>query len=146
MLDARGSHATGASITSYEWDFDGDGEYDATTSTPTVAHRYGEEIRGFVGVRVTDERSQQAVGSTRLHITRDGDEIPDEFDNCPDVSNPTQQDADADGIGDECQADGHFTIEDVGPDPSDPEPTPTPSPVPSPTPPVIPPGLPNSGR
>lgn len=154
VLDARGSHATGASITSYEWDFDGDGEYDATTSAPTVTHRYDEEIRGFVGVRVTDERSQQSVGSTRLNITRDGDEIPDEFDNCPDVSNPTQQDADADGIGDECQAEGHFTIEDVGPGPSDPEPTPppatptptpSPTPVPSPTPPVIPPGLPNSG-
>jgi hypothetical protein len=32
----------------------------------------------------------------------DGDEVPDPFDNCPSVSNVTQDDIDSDGIGDAC--------------------------------------------
>jgi hypothetical protein len=32
----------------------------------------------------------------------DGDGIPDNSDNCPDVSNPNQADSDGDGIGDAC--------------------------------------------
>jgi len=35
---------------------------------------------------------------------RDGDEIPDPFDNCPDVPNVTQADTDGDGVGDACAA------------------------------------------
>ena len=33
---------------------------------------------------------------------RDGDGIADPFDNCPDVANPEQADANTDGIGDAC--------------------------------------------
>jgi hypothetical protein len=35
-------------------------------------------------------------------IDRDEDGVPDGLDNCPDVSNPDQSDADADGVGDAC--------------------------------------------
>ena len=34
---------------------------------------------------------------------RDGDEVVDEFDNCPTVANPDQRDADGDGLGDACE-------------------------------------------
>ena len=36
---------------------------------------------------------------------RDGDGIPDDEDNCPDISNPNQADLDNDGIGDVCDDD-----------------------------------------
>jgi hypothetical protein len=39
---------------------------------------------------------------------RDGDEIPDEVDNCPDNPNPGQEDTDGNGIGDVCD---HFTCD-----------------------------------
>ena len=35
---------------------------------------------------------------------RDGDGVPDDQDNCPDVPNPDQRDSDLDGVGDACQA------------------------------------------
>jgi len=35
-------------------------------------------------------------------LDTDGDNIPDESDNCPDVANFAQWDTDGDGIGDEC--------------------------------------------
>lgn len=38
-----------------------------------------------------------------LPADRDGDEIPDAEDNCPDAYNPDQSDDDGDGIGDECE-------------------------------------------
>ena len=45
----------------------------------------------------------------------DGDGVNDDVDNCPDVANADQADADADGIGDACEADsdGDGVIDDV---------------------------------
>jgi hypothetical protein len=36
----------------------------------------------------------------------DGDGVPDPIDNCPAAGNPRQEDADGDGRGDACAADG----------------------------------------
>jgi uncharacterized repeat protein (TIGR01451 family) len=48
------------------------------------------------------------VGLCTITVTHqapdhDGDGVPDELDNCPDVSNPGQTDSDGDGIGDSCE-------------------------------------------
>jgi hypothetical protein len=50
--------------------------------------------------------------------TVDGDNIPDDCDNCPSTSNETQVDADSDGIGDECDicALGNDTVDSDGDD------------------------------
>lgn len=56
----------------------------------------GDCVRGVEGC----VRDFAAVGAR----DRDGDEIVDALDNCPDVSNPSQQDADLDRVGDACDA------------------------------------------
>jgi hypothetical protein len=54
-FDGRGSHDpdAGDRVVLYEWDLDGDGEYDdATGSTPT--HTWNVEYSGRIGLKVTD--------------------------------------------------------------------------------------------
>jgi len=48
-------------------------------------------------------------------IDTDGDGIPDDDDNCPDIPNPEQTDTDGDGVGDACDEPGtDYTITDLG--------------------------------
>jgi lysophospholipase L1-like esterase len=101
-LDARGSVAGAGSIVSYEWDFDGDGTYDLTTTEPWADHEYAALFDGQAVVRVTQTGGQTDTASARVRITDDGDSTPSGIDNCPDVYNYSQSDLDGDGIGDEC--------------------------------------------
>jgi fibronectin type 3 domain-containing protein len=55
-LDASGSTDSDGSIARYEWDFDGDGVYDATTTTPTVTHTYPTAQTTTVKLRITDDQ------------------------------------------------------------------------------------------
>jgi hypothetical protein len=64
-FDASASSDLDGTIASYEWDFDGDGIVDATTTTPTTAHTYSPTIDSVMPtVRVIDDggasRSQAA--------------------------------------------------------------------------------------
>jgi hypothetical protein len=101
-LDAGGSYSPYGQIVSYEWDFEGDGNWDETTTDWWVDHRFTEPFDGVVGLRVTDTEGSRAVGSTPVVVSDDGDSMPAEVDNCPDVYNWGQQDSDGDGLGDEC--------------------------------------------
>ena len=103
-IDASASYAASGQIVSYEWDFDGDGAYDQTTTAPTVEHAFPDEFEGVVGVRATQSDGLSAMATSPIMVTDDGDQTPRESDNCPDINNWGQTDEDADGVGDECDS------------------------------------------
>jgi hypothetical protein len=112
-FDASGSYDTDGRLVSYEWDFTADGTYDQKTTAPATTHAYPEAHDGLVAVRVTDDSGATAVATVRAHASADGDEVPDEVDNCPKVPNHGQADEDGDGTGDECDDTPGWPAEDV---------------------------------
>ena len=57
-------------IVTYEWDLDGDGDYERQTTTPNVSHTYEEDGHyGNVTVRVTDDDGASEVSvPARIHV------------------------------------------------------------------------------
>ncbi|MGH9280297.1 MAG: PKD domain-containing protein [Acidimicrobiales bacterium] len=100
-LDGGASFDDGT-ITAYEWDFDGNGVYETTTHSAQISHTFATEFTGTVAMRVTDDKGLKSEAMSDIVVSRDGDLVPAGRDNCPDVENESQQDFDADGIGDAC--------------------------------------------
>ena len=69
-LDASGSTdpSLGGSITRYEWDLNGDGVFDETTTAPTLSHAYNDDGTHEILVRVADDDGAVAL-SDPLSIT-----------------------------------------------------------------------------
>lgn len=101
-FSADGSLSPNSDIVKYEWDFNGDGIYDLTTTTHEAEYTYTAPFAGTVSVQVTDQDNQSAVASIEVAATVDGDLVEDAVDNCPAAANQGQEDADEDGIGDVC--------------------------------------------
>jgi hypothetical protein len=56
-------------IDTYEWDLDGDGSYDATTSGPVFKHTYTSEFDGEVLLRVSNLAGSSDVVSHHVHAS-----------------------------------------------------------------------------
>jgi PKD repeat protein len=65
-LSAEGSF--GSDIATYEWDFDGDGNYESTTTSPTATHTWSDDFSHEIGLRVTDTYGQ-ATDTASVAIT-----------------------------------------------------------------------------
>ncbi len=133
-LDARGSYSKNGDITGYEWDLNGDGDFETSTTTPTLEHAWDAAYSGLVGVRVTDSTGATSMATTRVDVSIDGDGVPDDTDNCPTVYNYGQTDYDGDGIGDACDDTHGIPTERQpgvfeGPPPTPGTPTPTANPT-----------------
>ncbi|NMX00894.1 cell wall-binding repeat-containing protein [Mobiluncus mulieris] len=68
-FDALGSYSKDSPIAKYEWDFDGDGKYDQTTTESRTSHVFAEPISGFGVVRITTQDGSTALSSTPVNIS-----------------------------------------------------------------------------
>jgi len=65
-FDARSSFdPKGAAITTYEWDFDGSGDYDTVTDSPMIEHIFPEAFDGYTVLRV---KSTSGVSLASAHV------------------------------------------------------------------------------
>lgn len=101
-LDASGSFAPNGTIVLYEWDVNGDGAFEISTTAASVPYVFTQAFDGVFALRVTDNIGESSLGTARAHASLDGDEVPDDIDNCPTVANHGQNDEDGDGLGDAC--------------------------------------------
>lgn len=68
-FNGSSSSATGATITKYEWDLDGDGTFETDTgATPTASRSYSSPATLNVRLRVTDSRGLADVTTRPLKI------------------------------------------------------------------------------
>lgn len=68
-FDASASRAYGdGEVVSYDWDFDGDGVFDRTTTTPTTTYRYPPDYTGEMQVRVVDTDGRFGNASARVSV------------------------------------------------------------------------------
>jgi len=56
-------------IVLYEWDFDGNGTYDASTTTSPISHTYTGAGSYTAKVRITDDQGAQATGYAAITVT-----------------------------------------------------------------------------
>ncbi|MCB1186442.1 PQQ-binding-like beta-propeller repeat protein [bacterium] len=68
-FDASASMDPDGSIVSYEWDFNGDGAWDASGGSPVVSHSYVTQAGYDAVVRVTDNNGAQSTAGTQLAAT-----------------------------------------------------------------------------
>jgi hypothetical protein len=68
IFDASDSYLEDGTIIKYEWDFDGDGTFEQTTTTPQAAHRYLQIGRQYMQVRVTGSNGAVANASASVKV------------------------------------------------------------------------------
>ena len=69
-LDASGSRDPDGQIVAFEWDYNGDGRYEANTGTlPTALFAFGGSGARTIGVRVTDTQGLQSVASLNVELS-----------------------------------------------------------------------------
>lgn len=68
-FDASDSYVIDANITKYEWDFNGDNVFEATTTSPSINHTYTNQFEGLMQVRITADNDTVANMSAKVAIT-----------------------------------------------------------------------------
>ncbi len=134
--NSRGKSNTGGlyiyRLVSGNWLFNGkmqshdqqSGDYYASSVAYSLINTTPTLLVGAPGVNDNGDGAGAAysVNLSTINVDSDGDNIANAFDNCPDNSNPNQEDLDNDGFGDICDPDRDGDGVDNGPDifPDDP--------------------------
>lgn len=67
-FDVSNSYVPDAKITAYDWDFNGDGIFESTTTQPTIDHTYSEIFKGTAQVRAAADNGTVSNGSALVAI------------------------------------------------------------------------------
>jgi len=67
-FDSSASNDPDGGIILYEWDFDNDGLFDLSATSPIVTHIWGDDYSGAVKVQVTDEGDLTATDTATVSI------------------------------------------------------------------------------
>ena len=105
--DASSSYTSIGRVHRWQWDLDGDGHYEIDSATPEITRTLKQLGKYRAHLRITDTTGTSDTLTFPIHVTRDGDGIPDPRDNCPTIANPEQVDSEHNGVGDAC--DPHTT-------------------------------------
>jgi predicted GH43/DUF377 family glycosyl hydrolase len=68
-LEASGSYDPDGSIVAYEWDLDGDGEYDDAVGINVAVAFWNDDYEGTIGLMVTDNNDLTGTATSTLTIT-----------------------------------------------------------------------------
>jgi len=101
-LDGSSSYTSTGRIRRWQWDLDGDGHYEIDSATPRITRTLKQLGKYRAHLRITDTTGTSDTLTFPIHITPDGDGVPDTRDNCPTIANQDQTDTDHNGVGDAC--------------------------------------------
>ncbi|KAG9059941.1 thrombospondin type 3 repeat-containing protein [Cutibacterium granulosum DSM 20700] len=101
-LDASSSFTSTGHIRRWQWDLDGDGHYEIDSATPEISRTLTRLGKYQAHLRITDTTGTNDTLTFPIHVTRDGDGVPDDQDNCPTIANQDQTDTNHNGVGDAC--------------------------------------------
>lgn len=105
QFDASGSFdPSGFPLSLYEWDFDGNGTFDLTTTEPSATHVYNADFNDFVVLRVTSPGGT-ALASARTVVNMEGFASQGDEDSCELDENGYSIIVDENGIFIPCTAD-----------------------------------------
>ena len=101
-LDASSSYTSIGRIHRWQWDLDGDGHYEIDSATPRITRTLKQLGKYRAHLHITDTTGTSDTLTFPIHVTRDGDGVPDNQDNCPTIANQDQTDTNHNGVGDAC--------------------------------------------
>ena len=68
FFDGSASSDSDGRITLYEWDFDGDGTYDDTSFSSAITYPYGDDFKGEMFLRVTDDDGLKSISGAEVAV------------------------------------------------------------------------------
>lgn len=74
-FNASGSYDD-VSISNYEWDWNNDGSYDVSVTTPTTTYSFPDDYSGVVKLRVTDNTGMKSVDEATVNVAN-ANPVPD---------------------------------------------------------------------
>ncbi|MEZ4683460.1 MAG: PKD domain-containing protein [Caldilineaceae bacterium] len=69
FFDATGSWDSDGLVTTFEWDFESDGNFDFDSAERFVTYTYPSVFEGFVTVRVTDNDGNQSIAQSAVNVS-----------------------------------------------------------------------------